>query len=123
MSELGSQPESGALTLIPWPASVDQGLGSLTLTSAQLEPEFEAAESEILSAAVGRLADDVAQITKLPAGDPVPIRIRTSELTSAIPGLEEDESYWLVVDDAGIYLDAATQDRIIDAVRDAIGNA
>ncbi len=106
MSELGSQPESGALHLLPWPTSVDRGQGYLALDSAGLEAVFEAASPGMVVAAVQTLAADVARLTGLPAADPVSVRIRTAEAQSRTPGLEEDESYWLVVDDAGIYLDA-----------------
>ena len=106
MSEKGSQPESGSLNLIPWPHSVDQGRGRLRLESAALAVVFEAASSPPLERAVARLAADVANLTGLPAAEQVPVRIRTGLLESVAPGLEEDESYWLVIDDAGIYLDA-----------------
>ena len=105
---MGSQPETGVLHLIPWPMSVDQGLGELKLESARLEAVFEAASPRIVTAAVQKLAADVASLTGLPAAGSVPVRIRTSEAESSTPGLGEDESYWLVVDDAGIYLDAAS---------------
>ncbi len=108
MSELGSQPESRSLNLIPWPASVDAGLGRFELESARLAAVFEAASSERVADAVSQLAADVASLTGLPAADSVPVRIRTAGAASSAPRLEEDESYWLVVDDAGIYLDAAS---------------
>ncbi len=105
---MGSQPGIGSLPLIPWPASVDVGSGSLQLESAALTAEFEAASTPLVADAVARLSADVAKLTGLPAGAPTPIRIRTSEAEASAPGMQEDESYWLVVDDAGIYLDAAT---------------
>lgn len=94
------------MQLIPWPAAVDRGRGSRRLESARLQPVFEAAEPAVVAAAVDRLAAEVARLTGLPADEAVPIRIRTAEAASAVPRLDEDESYWLVVDDAGIYLDA-----------------
>lgn len=96
------------MNLVPWPASVDVGLGSLQLESARFEVVFEAASPASVAAAVQQLAADVASLTDLPAIEPVPVRIRTAEVETPAPGLEEDESYWLVVDDAGIYLDAAS---------------
>lgn len=80
----------------------------MRLQSARLEPVFEAASPELVADAVQKLAEDIGNLTGLPAGDSVPVRIRTAEAASSVPRLAEDESYWLVVDDAGIYLDAAS---------------
>ena len=77
--------------------SVDRGIGELKLDSAGLEAVFEAASPDVVTAAVQKLAADVASLTGLPAEDSVPVRIRTSAAESSTPGLGEDESYWLVV--------------------------
>ncbi|TNF82129.1 MAG: hypothetical protein EP301_11945, partial [Gammaproteobacteria bacterium] len=109
MGEKGSQSESGRPSLIPWPSAIDEGLGRLELQSAAMVAVFEAASPPLVEQAVERLAADVARLTGLVSGDPVPVRIRTGSTQALLPGIEEDESYWLVIDDAGIYLDAGSQ--------------
>ncbi len=112
MSDRGSQPETEALNLMPWPRAVDPGIGALQLESAGFTAVFdqEPAEDarEAVVRAVAGLGRAVAGRTSLPDADPVPVRFRLPAAPAGLPGLEEDESYWLAVDDAGIYLEAAS---------------
>ncbi|MEJ2087411.1 MAG: family 20 glycosylhydrolase, partial [Gammaproteobacteria bacterium] len=99
------------MSLLPWPHAVDRGSGATRLPSARIDPTFDDVQTDRLARAVGRLAADLARSAGLPieGGESLPVRIRCARAGAPCPGVEEDESYWLVVDDAGVYLDAATE--------------
>jgi len=106
------------LDLLPWPAGVETGSRALTLESAAFEAVFEGDVAEhrndLVINAVRELSQEVARKTSLPFAAAVPVRILSAGLSDAmrgvveVPGPAEDESYWLVVDDAGIFVEAAT---------------
>lgn len=98
------------LNLLPWPRSLDTGTGAWRLTNARFELISELQPFSGSHAAVRRLSEVVARRTGLPGTEinPTPIRVRCAQPSSGVPGIDQDEGYWLVVDDAGIYLDAAT---------------
>ena len=105
-----AHPESSAVSVLPWPRQLDVGGGSLQLLSSRFETSYEQTSSPRINSAVQRFATEVAQLTGLPqvtedAG--VTLRISCEAAGADYPALDEDESYWLVVDDAGIYIDAA----------------
>ena len=104
-----SQPDVSDLPdLLPWPASVDVGNGSMQLTSALVDPEFLTVHSDRLMAAVRRFGTALGKRSGLPARQPATrVHIACQALSDRYPGIIEDEGYWLVVDDAGIYLEAA----------------
>jgi len=90
---------------------VDLGSGAVQLNSAGLAASFDGVGSDRMRRAVARTAEEIGWRTGLPdsAADDLVIRIRCGQAGSVVPGIEEDEHYWLVVDDAGVYLDAATE--------------
>ncbi|MCZ6459715.1 MAG: family 20 glycosylhydrolase [Gammaproteobacteria bacterium] len=105
-----ARPDSSAVSVLPWPRQLDVGGGSLQLLSSRFETSYEQTSSPRINSAVERFATEVAQLTGLPqvtedAG--VTLRISCEAAGADYPALDEDESYWLVVDDAGIYIDAA----------------
>ena len=105
-----AHPDSSAVSVLPWPRQLDVGGGSLQLLSSRFETSYEQTSSPRINSAVQRFATEVAQLTGLPqvtedAG--VTLRISCEAAGADYPALDEDESYWLVVDDAGIYIDAA----------------
>jgi hexosaminidase len=95
---------------------VDFGAGAIRLAGRAIRAEFDGAHSERLDRALVRISEDVARRLERsgnPAAavdaEPLVIRIRCESVGSAVPGISEDEAYWLVVDDAGVFLDAATE--------------
>lgn len=108
---MGSQPEPESLGLLPWPRSVDLGSGDIRLAGARVVARFDDLATDRIGRAVDRLSGDLASRTTLSpdGGEPLVVRIRCSEAGGPCPGLEEDESYWLVADDAGVFLDAASE--------------
>jgi hexosaminidase len=107
---MGSQPKPN-MQLLPWPHSIDLGNGSSQLESSLLQADFVAMHSSRLQSAVIKLGEELAQRTGLAANPESAhtVHINCAELSPKYPGIEADESYWLVVDDAGVYLDAATE--------------
>lgn len=114
-----AHPDSSAVSVLPWPRQLDVGGGSLQLLSSRFETSYEQTSSLRINAAVQRFATEVAQLTGLPqvaedAG--VTLRISCESVGADYPALDEDESYWLVVDDAGIYIDAACDRGVLHAL-------
>ncbi len=122
MSVEGSQ-DGRVSGLLPWPRQIDFGSSSLAVTG-RFQPVFEVCSSPRLETAVGRLNDDLerfldpvsassaADRREGVAGQDEPgaeLKIRCLHLGAATPGLEDDESYWLAVDDTGIYLEAPAE--------------
>lgn len=116
---MGSQPEtgdrlpgerlSGERNLLPWPVSMDRGSGMIRLQSARFEAAGSDPVPERLARAVEQLGARVSRRCGLPLADPVPVQLRVQASCGGVPTPEEDESYWLVADDAGLYVDAATE--------------
>ncbi|HEY5644835.1 MAG TPA: family 20 glycosylhydrolase [Pseudomonadales bacterium] len=106
---MGSQPQAGDLELLPWPVSVDRGGGHVRLASARLEAVCDGPVSARLAAAVDRLSRQVARRCSLPLAEALPLRLSCPPAAETLPVLGADESYWLVVDDAGLYVDAASE--------------
>lgn len=114
-----AHPDSSAVSVLPWPRQLDVGGGSVQLLSARFETSYEQTSSPRINSAVQRFASEVAQLTGLPqvakdAG--VTLRICCESAGADYPALGEDESYWLVVDDAGIYIDAACDRGVLHAL-------
>ncbi|MCB1686230.1 MAG: family 20 glycosylhydrolase [Pseudomonadales bacterium] len=96
--------------LLPLPRAVDCGTGRQRLTSARVSAEFTGVRSLRLEKAVERFTRALAARSGLPLQEPATqIRISCAELSPRYPGIVEDESYWLAIDDAGIYLEAPTE--------------
>lgn len=96
--------------LLPLPKAVDCGTGRQQLTSARVSAIFPGVHSPRLEKAVAGFAQTLATRTGLPLQEPATeIRIDCKVLSPRHPGIVEDESYWLVIDDAGIYLEAPTE--------------
>jgi len=109
LRHMGSQPGAGNLQLLPWPVSTDRGSGVIRLASARFEAVADGPVPPRLARAVDRLAARVARRCDLPLAEPVPIRLSWQTPGERFPRPGVDESYWLVADDAGLYLDAATE--------------
>jgi hexosaminidase len=115
---MGSQPERTGLDLVPWPRSVDRGTNSIALSSARIEPRWEDAGTDRLVGAFERLSEDIAALTGLPLDGPDPqvVQIRMGQVGTPHPGIGEDESYWLVADDAGVFVDAESEWGVLRAL-------
>lgn len=107
---MGSQPEPTGPKLMPWPESMDKGAGALVLKGAAFSIAQDGDRSPRVEAAVADLCRTGVRRTGLSESGPATeIRLRYASAGDEVPGIAEDESYWLVVDDAGIYLDAGTE--------------
>ncbi|MGE0625930.1 MAG: beta-N-acetylhexosaminidase [Pseudomonadales bacterium] len=111
---MGSQPEtgeglSGDLQLLPWPASLDRGSGVIRLASARFQAAADGVVPPRLARAVERLGERISRRCGLPLAEPVPVQLRWQAAAAGLPVLGADEGYWLVADDAGLYVDAASE--------------
>ena len=110
-------------------AQVDVGSGSLQLSHAAFETSYRQSTSPRIAEAVQRFLGEVTALTRgvtaaaggsVARGDPptttVMLRITCESPGEEFPALDEDESYWLVVDDAGIYIDAACDRGVLHAL-------
>ena len=115
---MGSQPERTGLDLVPWPRSVDRGTNSIALSSARIEPLWERAATDRLVRAFERLSEDIAALTGLPLDGPDPqvVQVRMGQIGTPQPVVDEDECYWLVADDAGVFIDAESEWGVLRAL-------
>ena len=114
-----THPDTSAVSILPWPRQLDVGSGSLQLLNSRFETSYEQTSSPRIISAVQRFTGEVSQLTGLDRGaeDPgVTLRISCESPGPDYPGLDEDESYWLVIDDAGIYIDAACDRGVLHAL-------
>jgi len=120
--------DSAKVAVLPWPRQVNVGSGSLQLSHAVFETSYRKSTSPRIAEAVQRFFDEVTALTRgataaagsVAPGDPpmttIMLCITCESPGEEFPGLDEDESYWLVVDDAGIYIDAACDRGVLHAL-------
>ncbi len=103
-----SQPQ---LNLMPMPASVQQGSGTLSITTA-FSVKIEGAQDPALGSAVGRFEHQLSRQTGIPfqarTGAPPTLTVRADKAMPDVLKLGEDESYQLTVGDSGAQLTAPT---------------
>ncbi len=103
-----SQPQ---LNLMPMPASVQQGSGTLSITTA-FSVKIEGAQDPALVSAVGRFEHQLSRQTGIPfqarTGAPPTLTVRADKAMPDVLKLGEDESYQLTVGDSGAQLTAPT---------------